>query len=114
VTRVDLDVDRSARAARTVDPVFRNSSQFVDEQLCAALGRRVICASSGNFGQAMADRDGDSADDAARAWSHASAGARLVADGEEPAIAEGAAIRRPQPRSLERMRALVPEVVTAQ
>ena len=85
MTGVDLDVDRIAKAARTVDPVFRDSPQFVDEQLCAALGRqvlvkvetqnplhsfkgrgaewfaeqlelgrRVICASSGNFGQAMA------------------------------------------------------------
>jgi threonine dehydratase len=82
---VDLDVDRIARAAQMIDPVFRDSPQFVDEQLCAALGRqvlvkvetqnplhsfkgrgaewfaeqleqgrRVICASSGNFGQAMA------------------------------------------------------------
>jgi threonine dehydratase len=84
-TGMDLDVDRIARAARTIDPLFRDSPQFVDEQLCAALGRqvmvkvetlnplhsfkgrgaeffadqldprsRVICASSGNFGQAMA------------------------------------------------------------
>jgi threonine dehydratase len=157
VTAVDLDVDRIARAARTVDPVFRDSPQFVDEQLCAALGRqvlvkvetqnplhsfkgrgaewfaeqlelgrRVVCASSGNFGQAMAyacrrrgiplevfvpadvnpvkaariralgaqvrvaDGDGDSADDAARAWSQDSGDARFVADGDEPAIAEGA------------------------
>jgi threonine dehydratase len=157
VTGVDLDVDRIARAAHTVDPVFRDSPQFVDEQLCAALGRevlvkvetlnplhsfkgrgaewfadqlepgrRVVCASSGNFGQAMAyacrrraipvevfvpadvnpvkaarmralgaevrvtDGDGDLAEDAARAWSQGSGDARFVADGDEPAIAEGA------------------------
>jgi threonine dehydratase len=72
-------------AARVIDPVFRNSPQFVDEQLCAGLGRRtlvkvetlnpirsfkgrgadflmrsiptnqkVVCASAGNFGQAVA------------------------------------------------------------
>jgi threonine dehydratase len=82
---MDLDIERIERAARTIDPVFRDTPQFVDEQLCAALGRqvlvkvetlnplhsfkgrgaeffverlepgsRVICASSGNFGQAMA------------------------------------------------------------
>lgn len=72
-------------AATAVDPVFRDTPQFYDEQLCAALGRRVlvkvetvnplrsfkgrgvdfwaqgidghphlICASAGNFGQALA------------------------------------------------------------
>ena len=81
----DLDVDRIARAARAIDPQFRDSPQFVDERLSAILGRevlvkvetlnplhsfkgrgaewfaetldpgrRVVCASSGNFGQAMA------------------------------------------------------------
>jgi threonine dehydratase len=88
-TSVALDSARIAEAARTIDPVFINSPQFVDEQLCAALGRHVlvkietvnpigsfkgrgadvlvrriardgvpgravVCASSGNFGQAVA------------------------------------------------------------
>ncbi|GAB3474819.1 threonine ammonia-lyase [Amycolatopsis cihanbeyliensis] len=84
---VDLDLDpaRIAEAATAIDPVFLNTPQFVDEQLCAALGRTVlvkvetlnpirsfkargaewllaglaadadlVCASSGNFGQAIA------------------------------------------------------------
>jgi threonine dehydratase len=81
----DLDLERIARAARAIDPQFRDSPQFVDQRLSAALGRevlvkvetlnplhsfkgrgaewfaetldpgrRVVCASSGNFGQAMA------------------------------------------------------------
>ena len=80
----DLALERIERAASTIDAVFRDSPQFVDEQLCAALGRRVlvkvetvnplrsfkgrgadflvrgldksrrvVCASSGNFGQAL-------------------------------------------------------------
>ncbi|PSL54014.1 threonine dehydratase [Saccharothrix carnea] len=82
---MDIDLDNIARAAETVDPVFRGTPQYVDEQLCAALGRRVtvkvetvnplrsfkgrgadfmgltlpperpvVCASAGNFGQAVA------------------------------------------------------------
>ena len=82
---LDISLENIERAARVVDPVFRNSPQFVDEQLCGALGRRVmvkvettnpirsfkgrgsdflvqhldsrqkvICASAGNFGQAVA------------------------------------------------------------
>jgi threonine dehydratase len=82
---VDLDLARIEEAARTVDPVFRDSPQFVSERLCAALGRNVlvkietanplgsfkgrgadflvrslppgstvVCASSGNFGVALA------------------------------------------------------------
>jgi threonine dehydratase len=82
---VDLDLDRIERAARELDPVFRDTPQYVEEQLCAALGRTmlikleianpirsfkgrgadtmlatlppgssVVCASSGNFGQAVA------------------------------------------------------------
>ncbi|WP_367132858.1 threonine/serine dehydratase [Saccharothrix sp. HUAS TT1] len=82
---MDIDLDNIARAAEIVDPVFRGTPQYVDEQLCAALGRRVlvkvetvnplrsfkgrgadfmgaslppgrrvVCASVGNFGQAMA------------------------------------------------------------
>lgn len=81
---MDLDLDRIARAAELIDPVFLNTPQYVDEQLCAALGRRVlakietlnplrsfkgrgvdllarelapdtrmVCASTGNFGQAL-------------------------------------------------------------
>lgn len=82
---MDLDLERIARAARALDPVFRNTPQYVEEQLAAALGRpvlikletanpirsfkgrgadtmlatlrpgtHVVCASSGNFGQAVA------------------------------------------------------------
>ena len=81
----DLKLANIEEAARVIDPVFRNSPQFIDEQLCAALGRRtivkvetanpircfkgrgadflmrsldpklkVVCASAGNFGQAIA------------------------------------------------------------
>jgi threonine dehydratase len=81
----DLDLTRIEEAARIVDPVFRDSPQFVCEQLCAVLGRNVlvkietanplgsfkgrgadflvrslppgstvVCASSGNFGVALA------------------------------------------------------------
>ncbi|WP_419994682.1 threonine ammonia-lyase [Streptomyces boninensis] len=85
-TEIDLDPERIERALHTIDPVFRDSPQYVDEQLCAALGRRevtvkpetanpvrsfkgrgagnaiaglpegshLVCASSGNFGQAVA------------------------------------------------------------
>lgn len=84
-TTTDLKIDNIAQAASEIDPVFRDSPQFVDEQLCAALGRRtivkvetanptrsfkgrgtdylmrtldpklkVVCASAGNFGQAVA------------------------------------------------------------
>jgi len=82
---IDLDLTRIEEAARIVDPVFRDSPQFVCEQLCAVLGRNVlvkietanplgsfkgrgadflvrslplgstvVCASSGNFGVALA------------------------------------------------------------
>lgn len=82
---VDLDLSRIETAARVVDPVFRDSPQFVSEALCAAVGREVlvkvetvnpvgsfkgrgadflvrsvpegttvVCASSGNFGVALA------------------------------------------------------------
>lgn len=85
VTTLDLKLANIEQAASVIDPVFRNSPQFADEQLCAALGRRtivkvettnpirsfkgrgadylmrsldpkmkVICASAGNFGQAVA------------------------------------------------------------
>jgi threonine dehydratase len=81
----DLKLENIEEAARVIDPVFLDSPQFEDEQLCAALGRRVavkvetanpirsfkgrgasylcrkldptmkvICASAGNFGQAVA------------------------------------------------------------
>jgi threonine dehydratase len=82
---VDVDLSKIEAAANIVDPVFRESPQYVSEQLCAALGRRVlvkietvnplgsfkgrgadflvrsipadatvVCASSGNFGVALA------------------------------------------------------------
>jgi len=83
--QLDLSLARVEEAARTIDPVFLKTPQFVDEQLCEALGRhvlvkvetanpvrsfkgrgadfvmggldrrqRVVCSSTGNFGQAMA------------------------------------------------------------
>ncbi|ATL33143.1 threonine ammonia-lyase [Streptomyces formicae] len=83
---MDLDVTRIEKALRVIDPVFLDTPQYVDEQLCHALGGRcvtvkletanpvrsfkgrgadmmlstlaagtaVVCASSGNFGQALA------------------------------------------------------------
>jgi threonine dehydratase len=39
---LDLDVDRIGRAACTIDPVFRDSPQFVDTELCTSLGRNVL------------------------------------------------------------------------
>jgi threonine dehydratase len=84
-TAIDLSLANIEKAATVIDPVFLNSPQFVDEQLCAALGKRTIvkvetanpirsfkgrgadfllrsfdpkqkaiCASAGNFGQAIA------------------------------------------------------------
>lgn len=84
-TTSDVNLENIARAASVIDPVFRNSPQFVDDPLCSALGRQVlvkvetlnpirsfkgrgadflvqsldprqkiICASAGNFGQAIA------------------------------------------------------------
>jgi len=81
----DLSLARIDEATRAIDPVFRDTPQFVEESLCAALGRevlvkvetanpvrsfkgrgadffmagfdarrRIVCSSSGNFGQAMA------------------------------------------------------------
>jgi threonine dehydratase len=85
MNNLSLDLGNIERAARVIDPVFLNSPQYVDEQLCTALGRRVlvkletlnpirsfkgrgadfclqglqgtrkvVCASAGNFGQAVA------------------------------------------------------------
>lgn len=83
---MDLDVARIENAVQVIDPVFLNTPQYLDEQLCRALGDRavtvkvetanpvrsfkgrgadlilstlapglpVVCASSGNFGQAVA------------------------------------------------------------
>lgn len=82
---LDVDLANIERAASVIDPVFLNSPQYIDEQFCAALGRRVlvkletvnpirsfkgrgadfclqglkgaqkvVCASAGNFGQAIA------------------------------------------------------------
>jgi threonine dehydratase len=39
---MDLDVDRIARAATEIDPLFRNTPQYVDDQLSARLGKRVL------------------------------------------------------------------------
>ncbi|MFB4320514.1 threonine/serine dehydratase [Actinomadura sp. 21ATH] len=83
---MDLDVRRIEKAVQVIDPVFLDTPQYLDEQLCRALGDRavtvkvetanpvrsfkgrgadlmlstlapgtpVVCASSGNFGQAVA------------------------------------------------------------
>ncbi|MEU5882953.1 pyridoxal-phosphate dependent enzyme [Spirillospora sp. NPDC047279] len=37
-----LDLDRIAAARTTIDPVFLNSPQYVDDHLCGRLGRRVL------------------------------------------------------------------------
>jgi threonine dehydratase len=37
-----VSLERIEAASRLIDPVFRNSPQFVDPQLCAALGRETI------------------------------------------------------------------------
>ena len=39
---VDLSLANIEEASRLIDPVFRNTPQFSDEQLNAALGRRVL------------------------------------------------------------------------
>ncbi|WP_170304474.1 threonine ammonia-lyase [Microlunatus speluncae] len=82
---LDVGLGRIERAARELPAVFRDTPQYVEEQLCAAVGRTVlikleianpirsfkgrgadtmlaslpsgssvVCASSGNFGQAIA------------------------------------------------------------
>ncbi|WP_245975685.1 threonine ammonia-lyase [Amycolatopsis palatopharyngis] len=38
----ELSLTRIAEASAVIDPELRNTPQFVDEQLCAALGRRVL------------------------------------------------------------------------
>jgi len=126
---VDLDLARIEEAARTADPVFRKSPQFVSEQLCTALGRNVlvkietanplgsfkgrgagflvrslppgstiVCASSGNFGVALAY--------AARIRGM---GAHVyVSPGTNPARL---AMREPAPEAVRRMRMLVDDMV---
>lgn len=85
VSATSLNLDNIARAASEIDPVFRNTPQYVDPILSIALKRqvlvkvetlnpirsfkgrgadflmrslnprqRIVCASAGNFGQAMA------------------------------------------------------------
>ena len=154
---MDLSLARIEEAARLIDPVFRNSPQFEEEELSTALGRRVlvkvetanpvrsfkgrgadfnarfldpkqevVCASAGNFGQAVAyagrsrgmavtvfvpvdvnpmklarmrafgatvqvvGADGDEAKLAARRHAEAAPGRIFIEDGEVPAISEGA------------------------
>jgi threonine dehydratase len=41
-TTTDLKLANIEQAAGVIDPVFRDTPQFVDEQLCAVLGRRTI------------------------------------------------------------------------
>lgn len=38
----ELSLDRIAEAAATIDPVFRNTPQYIDDQLADALGRQVV------------------------------------------------------------------------
>jgi peptide deformylase len=154
-----LSLDRIARAAEAIDPLFLHSPQFESESLNEALGcqvrlkvetvnpirsfkgrgadfffhqtvsggdqRAVVCASAGNFGQAMAyvarkwdrraivfashdanpmklerirrlgsqvhlaGKDFDAAKAEAKKFA-AQEGARMVEDGKEPEISEGA------------------------
>lgn len=151
-----LSVQRIEEAARTIDPVFLQSPQFVSEALSDAIGirtlvkvetlnpirsfkgrgasyfvaslepgERLVCASAGNFGQAMAyacrlrgidltvyasvnanslkvermhalgakvvlhGEDFDAAKSQARLIA-AATGSRMVEDGREPRLAEGA------------------------
>jgi hypothetical protein len=37
-----LSIEPIEEAARTIDPVFLNNPQYADEQLNAALGRKVV------------------------------------------------------------------------
>jgi threonine dehydratase len=39
---MDLSLERIERAAREINPVFQDSPQFFDEELCQALGNRVL------------------------------------------------------------------------
>jgi threonine dehydratase len=85
VNTTNLSLANIERAPTLIDPVFLNTPQFIDDTLCAQLGRqvlvkvetlnpirsfkgrgadflvhslnakqRIVCASAGNFGQAMA------------------------------------------------------------
>lgn len=38
----DLNLANIQKAANLIDPVFRDSPQYIDEQLCAVLGRQVV------------------------------------------------------------------------
>src|SRR5258708_20779939 len=42
VNSIDLSLANIEKAARSIDPVFLNGPQFIDEELCVALGRRTI------------------------------------------------------------------------
>ncbi|MFI7705379.1 hypothetical protein [Nonomuraea sp. NPDC049480] len=39
---MDLDVARIEKAVQVIDPVFLNTPQYLDEQLCQALGARAV------------------------------------------------------------------------
>ncbi|NEE01975.1 threonine ammonia-lyase [Phytoactinopolyspora halotolerans] len=39
---IDIDLDRITEAATVIDPAFLNTPQYVDEQLSARLGRRLM------------------------------------------------------------------------
>ena len=39
---MDLRLERIEEAARRIDPVFTGTPQYEDEQLSAALGRRIL------------------------------------------------------------------------
>ena len=67
IISTDLKVENIERAARVIDPVFLNSPQYTDEQLCTALGRRTIVkVETANPIRSFKGRGSDFA--AARAW----------------------------------------------
>src|SRR6266542_719068 len=53
---MDLSVERIEEAARVIDPVFRDSPQFVHDQLSEALGRRVSLSRSRRSTRCAASR----------------------------------------------------------
>jgi threonine dehydratase len=150
-SQLDVTLAHIEEAAKTIDPIFLNTPQFVDDQLCAALGRRVlvkvetanpvrsfkgrgadfvmgrldtrkrvVCSSTGNFGQAMAyagrrrgiavevfvpadvnpvkfarmkafgARVTAAGEDSARSYAASTPECVLIEDGKDAAIAEGA------------------------
>jgi threonine dehydratase len=42
LSSLDVSLERIEEAARVIDPVFTNTPQYIDDQLAAALGRKII------------------------------------------------------------------------